>query len=142
MTRVDFYILQPGAAGNRYTLACRLAEKAVQQQRRVLISVTSDEELRHMDRLLWTWREQSFIPHCILGMVDTALNPVLINTGPDPEDEHDVLINLRAEIPDYFSRFERVAECIDQDETQKAASRERYRFYRDHGYQLQSHEIR
>ena len=142
MTRVDFYILQPGAAGNRYTLACRLAEKAVQQQRRVLISVTSDEELRHMDRLLWTWREQSFIPHGILGMVDTALNPVLINTGPDPEEEHDVLINLRAEIPDYFSRFERVAECIDQDETQKAASRERYRFYRDHGYQLQSHEIR
>ena len=142
MTRVDFYILQPGAAGNRYTLACRLAEKAVQQQRRVLISVTSDEELRHMDRLLWTWREQSFIPHGVLGMVDTALNPVLINTGPDPEDEHDVLINLRAEIPDYFSRFERVAECIDQDETQKAASRERYRFYRDHGYQLQSHEIR
>lgn len=142
MTRVDFYILQPGAAGNRYTLACRLAEKAVQQQRRVLISVTSDEELRHMDRLLWTWREQSFIPHGILGMVDTALNPVLINTGPDPEEEHDVLINLRAEIPDYFSRFERVAECIDQDETQKAASRERYRFYRDHGYPLNSHQIR
>lgn len=141
MTRVDFYILQPGAVGNRYTLACRLAEKAVQQQHRVLISVTSDEELRHMDRLLWTWREQSFIPHGILGKADSALNPVLINTGADPVNEHDVLINLCSGIPDYFSRFERVAECVDGDETLKAASRERYRFYRDHGYPLNSHQI-
>jgi DNA polymerase-3 subunit chi len=142
MTRVDFYILQPAATGNRYTLACRLAEKAWQQQRRILISVTSDEELRHMDRLLWTWREQSFIPHGILGAADARLNPILISAGADPADEHDVLINLRPEVPAYFSRFERVAECVDQDETQKATSRDRYRFYRDHGYPLNSHQIR
>ncbi len=70
MTRVDFYILQPAAYGNRYTLACRLAEKAWRQQHRILISVTNDEELRHMDRLLWTWRAQSFIPHGIYGKSD------------------------------------------------------------------------
>lgn len=142
MTRVDFYILQPAARGNRYTLACRLAEKALEQEHRVLISVTGDEELRHMDRLLWTWREQSFIPHGILGKADAGLNPILINAGSDPADEHDVLINLRPEIPDYFSRFARVAECVDQDAAQKASSRDRYRFYRDHGYPLNSHQIR
>lgn len=142
MTRVDFYILQPQARGNRYTLACRLAEKAWQQQHRVLISVNSDEELRHMDRLLWTWREQSFIPHGILGSNDAGLNPILITTDQDPGDEHDVLINLRQEIPEYFSRFQRVAECVDQDEQQIAASRDRYRFYRDHGYPMDSHQIR
>ena len=142
MTRVDFYVLQPTARGNRYTLACRLAEKALEQGHRILISVTGDEELRHMDRLLWTWREQSFVPHGILGKADAGLNPVLIDAGSDPADEHDVLINLRAEIPDYFSRFARVAECVDQDPVQKASSRERYRFYRDHGYPLDSHQIR
>lgn len=142
MTRVDFYVLQPAAAGNRYTLACRLAEKALNQQHRILISVASDEELRHMDRLLWTFREQSFIPHGILGKADAALNPILLNTSADPADEHDVLINLCPEVPDYFSRFERVAECVDQDEKQKAASRQRYKFYRDHGYPMNSHKIR
>lgn len=142
MTRIDFYILQPAARGNRYTLACRLAEKAWLQQHRVLISVTNDEELRHMDRLLWTWREQSFIPHGLLGKVEARFNPILISAGEDPAQEHDVLINLRSEIPEYFSRFERVAECVDQDEAQKAASRERYKFYRDHGYPLNSHQIR
>jgi len=95
-----------------------------------------------MDRLLWTWREQSFIPHGILGKAEARLNPILISAGTDPAEEHDVLINLRAQIPEYFSRFERVAECVDQDETQKAASRERYKFYRDHGYPLDSHQIR
>ncbi len=142
MTQVDFYILQPQAAGNRYTLACRLAEKAWQQQHRVLISVNNDEELRHMDRLLWTWREQSFLPHGILGSSDAKLNPILITIDPDPGDEHDVLINLQLETPGYFSRFQRVAECVDQDEKQKAASRDRYRFYRSHGYPLNTHEIR
>lgn len=142
MTRVDFYILQPEAADNRYTLACRLAEKAWGQQHRVLISVTSDEELRHMDRLMWVWRERSFIPHGILGTADTRLNPILISAGTDPADEHDVLINLRPEVPDYFSRFKRVAECVDKEETQKTTSRDRYRFYRDHGYPLNSHQVR
>jgi DNA polymerase-3 subunit chi len=142
MTRVDFYILQPAAAGNRYTLACRLAEKALEQQHRVLISVTNDEELRHMDRLLWTRREQSFVPHGILGTANPKLNPILISADADPADENDVLINLRPEIPDYFSRFKRVAECVDQDETQKAASRKRYKFYKDRGYPMNSHQIR
>ncbi len=141
MTRVDFYILQPATNGNRYTLACRLTEKAWRQRHRILISVANDEELRHMDRLLWTWREQSFIPHGIHGKADSRLNPILISSGSEPADEHEVLINLRPEVPEYFSRFERVAECVDQDEAQKAAGRKRYKFYRDHGYPLNSHQI-
>ena len=141
MTRVDFYVLSPQASGNRYALACRLAEKAWRQNHRVLIQVDSREAAQHVNRLLWTFRDGSFIPHGLLGEADPALNPVLVNDGDDPGDEHDVLINLARGVPAFFSRFERVAECVDSETEVRAAGRERFRYYRDRGYPLHTVEI-
>ena len=140
MTRVDFYVLKEGCRGNRFTLAARLAEKAWHHGHRVLICVPDEEQQRHMDRLLWTLRDTSFVPHGLLRQADPELNPVLI-TLDDAGEEHDVLINLKADIPDFFSRFERVAECVDHDGQAREESRRRYRFYRERGYPLHTHEI-
>lgn len=142
MTQVDFYILKPQARDDRFGLACRLAEKAWQKGHRVLIHTNDDEEARHLDRLLWVYRDQSFVPHGRLDKVDADLNPVLLTCqGQEPGDEHDVLINLAAEVPRFFSRFERVAECVDKDEQARQLSRKRFRYYREHGYPLNSHDI-
>ena len=78
----------------------------------------------------------------MLGKVESDLNPVLIaNQGQEPGEEHDVLINLAAEVPRFFSRFERVAECVDKDENARQLSRNRFRYYREHGYPLNNHDI-
>ena len=74
---------------------------------------------------------------------------VLFNVNPqvprflvgDPLRLGQVLINLAAEVPIFFSRFERLIECVDHDSAVKSASRERFRFYRDHGYPLNTHNI-
>ena len=141
MTKVGFYILPEGARSNRYTLACRLADKAYQQGHRVFLHTGSDEEARHMERLLWTFRDGSFIPHGLLGQADPTVTPVLIGGGEDAGEEHDVLINLHPQVPDFFSRFERVVEPIDQDAEIRNAGRSRFRFYKDRGYPLETHEI-
>jgi DNA polymerase-3 subunit chi len=142
VTQVDFYILTDQARDDRFGLACRLAEKAWQQGRRVLLHTGGTDEARHLDRLLWSYREQSFVPHGALGEADPALNPVLVGRpGQDPGEEHDVLINLASEVPTFFSRFDRVLECVDSDEAARQASRDRYRFYNEHGYPLQTHNI-
>ncbi len=140
MTRVDFYVLKPGSRGNRYTLAARLAEKAWRSGHRVLVAVASEEEQRHMDRLLWTFRDTGFVPHGLLGQADPLLNPVLI-TLDNADDEHEVLINLQSAVPEFFSRFQRVAECVDDEPGVREAGRDRYRFYRERGYPLQVHEL-
>ena len=140
MTRIDFYVLEPGARDNRWSLACRLAEKAWQQGHRVLLHTDSPDEARHLDRLLWTFRDQGFVPHGLLGRADPALNPVLIGHG-EAAEEHDVLVNLSAAVPPFFSRFARLAECVDDEPGARAASRTRFRYYRDHGYPLQTHPI-
>ena len=141
MTKIDFYVVAPQAQGSRFLLASRVADKARKAGHRVVIHTASDEEARHMDRMLWTFNEQSFIPHARLGEGDPALNPILIGDASKSHDEHDVLINLGTEVPTFFSRFERLAECVDNDQTIRNASRERYRFYRDRGYPLEMHEI-
>lgn len=141
MTQVDFYILGAQSTGDRFTMACRLAGKAWQQGRRVYLHTNSEAESRHLDRLLWTFRQESFIPHGLLEQSDPALNPVVIGHANHGGDEHDVLINLAPEAPEFFSRFHRVAECIDHDAEIKKAGRDRYSFYRDRGYPLNTHEI-
>lgn len=141
MTRIDFYLLQEQAQGNRFTLACRLVEKAYRQQHRIFIYTASQEESQHMDRLLWTYRQDSFIPHGLLHKVDTALTPVLIGHEDDAGNEHDVLVNLSNKVPAFFSRFERLAEPLDQTPELVTAGRERFRYYRERGYPLNHHEI-
>ena len=143
MTQVDFYVLAEQASGNRFTLACRLSEKIYHQGRRILIHTENLEETRHMDRLLWTFRQGSFVPHAAAGECETTITPVIITLEASmAEAEHDVLINLTAEIPAIFSRFDRVAEIIDKEPQVVTAGRERFRFYRDRGYPLNKHDIR
>jgi DNA polymerase-3 subunit chi len=141
MTQVDFYVLEPDAGGDRFQLACRIAEKARRAGHRVLIHAPLESETRHVDGLLWTLWEHSFIPHGVLGRDAPELNPILIGDGGAAAAEHEVLINLAAEVPLFFSRFERLIECVDHDAAVKAASRERFRYYREHGYPLNTHTV-
>lgn len=141
MTRVDFYVLGESGESGRYRFACRLVEKIYQQQRRAYIHTGSEEEARQLDRLLWTYRQDSFLPHGLLGVVNPQFTPILIGWGEDPGSENDVLINLAPEVPIFFSRFDRVSEIIDADPQVRDLGRQRYRFYRDRGYPLESHQI-
>ena len=141
MTQVDFYVLGDNFSGDRYSLACRLVSKVWQQGRRIYLNTNSEAESKHMDRLLWTFREDSFIPHSLHNKADHDLNPVLIGHSDDIGDEHDVLLNLATEVPTFFSSFERVTEIIDNDSEVRRTGRVRFRFYRDRGYPITTHEI-
>ena len=141
MTQVDFYILDDNASGDRYHLACRVAEKARRAGHRVLIHTPLAAESKHVDNLFWTMWEQGFVPHGLLGRDNPEVNPILIGDGSTDEEEHEILINLSSEVPVFFSRFERLIECVDHDDAVKAAGRERFRYYRAHGYPLKTHNI-
>jgi DNA polymerase-3 subunit chi len=142
MTQIDFYVLDERAMGNRFTLACRLSEKIYHQGRRILIHTNSEEESRHMNRLLWTFRQGSFIPHGMTKECDPSATPVIISHDKESCEEKDVLINLASEAPNFFSRFDRVAEIIDKEPQVVTAGRERFRFYRNRGYTPNKHDIK
>lgn len=137
MTQIEFYILENETP--RELMACRLVEKAWQQKHRVHIHTESSVQSRMIDDMLWSFSEDSFIPHEI-GSHNEKLVTVSIDHAADPVC-HDVLINLAPEVPVFFSRFERVSEIIDNNPEHKEKGRDRYRFYRDRGYELSTQKI-
>jgi DNA polymerase-3 subunit chi len=144
VTQVDFYILPNDSAEGRLLLACRIADKALQQGQHVLINTDSPAENARLDDLLWTFSQGSFIPHRVIDAAasEPSAEPVLIGCGVTPEgsDWH-VLVNLASTVPDFFSRYQRVAELVDGNEQRRAQGRERFRFYRDRGYELNTHQM-
>jgi len=144
VTRVEFYILASEAADARLKMACKIAEEALQSDRHVFINATSDTEARQLDELLWTYSQGSFIPHAIVREppAQPPREPVLIGLRAEPVGERwDLMINLAADVPEFFSRYEHVAELVDGDAARREQGRERYRFYRDRGYALNTHQV-
>jgi DNA polymerase-3 subunit chi len=110
----------------------------------VFINATSDIDAQKLDELLWTFSQGSFIPHRIArdGADTVPAEPVIIGLNRSPLGERwDLMINLAADVPEFFSRYRRVAEVVDGNATRRAQSRDRYRFYRDRGYTLNTHQV-
>lgn len=139
MTQIGFYILRESDDKGLLLLACRLAEKAYQRKYRVYIHTPETDAQRRLDDKLWTFSQGSFVPHALAGE-DTAA-PVLIGGEEPPPGVDGVLINLAPDVPDFFSRFERLIELVSADGEQRKLARNRYRFYQDRGYSLETHEI-
>jgi DNA polymerase-3 subunit chi len=142
MTRVDFYVLPVAEPHGRLSFACRIAEKAWAAGHRVYLHLEDDAEARALDEMLWTFRAASFVPHTLA--VDTGAPadcPVVIGTGNDPGDHHEVLVNLGTQVPEFFGRFQRVAEVVLSDPEARAASRRRWSYYKDRGYTLEHHDM-
>lgn len=140
MTRVDFYISNTTHAENALLTACRLADKAYRLGHRIFIQTADAEQAARLDELLWSYRDGSFVPHA-LDSGDNDSQPVLIGHSSEPASIRDLLINLANDIPAFFSRFERVAEVVNGRAELRDAARERFRFYRERGYALETHEI-
>ena len=97
--------------------------------------------LQRIDRLLWTAPAISFIPHCFPGDPLAAVTPVIVDHdgGEPPHDE--LLLNLRTEWPPFFSRFQRVIEIVSLDDDGRTEARARFKFYRDRGYEIRTHDL-
>jgi DNA polymerase-3 subunit chi len=137
VTSIDFYF----NAEDRLQVACRLAGKAASQKKRLLIYAPQDELAQRVDRMLWTWPAIGFVPHCLAGEPLAAETPVLIAHDGEVPEGVELLLNLAADSPPHFARFERLLEIVSTEEDERLAGRARYKFYRDRGYPIESHDL-
>ena len=139
MTRVDFYISKDQGETACQLIVARLTEKAVKQGLRVFIHSASQQEAKVMDDLLWSAKPASFLPHSLADIEPT--DNIVIGWGQEPVVHDEVLINLTANAPPFFSRFKRVAEVVTQDPDRIDALRSAWRFYKDRGYPLGKYDV-
>ena len=137
MTSIDFYT----HVVDRLEVAARLVAKAFQQHGSVRVLTPDPAATEALDRALWLRPPTAFLPHC---RVDSALapeTPIWVDHVVDHSGPAAVLINLHPAPPPFFSRFERLAEIVGLDDADVAAGRERYRYYRERGYELRTHNL-
>ena len=137
MTSIDFYF----NAADRLQVACRLAGKALAQGRSLLVYAPDGDTASRIDKLLWTWPATGFVPHCAPRDPLAADTPVLIAADAEAPKRCELLLNLSAACPPHFERFERLLEVVGADEAERAAGRERYRYYRSRGYPIANHDL-
>ena len=139
--RVDFYLLNDESPEARGLIACRLLEKAYRRGHRVFVYCNNQQEAESLDELLWTFKEDSFIPHNLQGEGPEPPPPVQIGYSKEPRDYQDILLNLADDVPNFYTRFRRVIELVPNNEIGKERSRTHYREYRSKGCDLQTHTI-
>lgn len=132
MTKIDFYT----GSTDRLRTACQLSHKAMQNGVRVALSAPDAATADALDKLLWQFPATAFIPHCRSDAEEAEQCPVVLNSGNDRFPHYDLLISLHDECVSFFSRFERVIEIVTGDAENSRLGRERYKFYKDRGYEL------
>ena len=140
MTRIDFYVVASSAQEERLAFVCKWVQKAYRAGKKVFIAVDNEKQANYLDNLLWQFEPESFLPHDCEGK-PASLAPVKIGFSGDCGDFHDCLVNLCADIPGFFSRFERVAEVVCQEERILEQTRRHYSFYQERHHPIQTHRL-
>ena len=137
LTQIDFYF----HAENKLQTACALSAEAYASGLRVLAFCPDPEASQKFSRMLWSTPAIGFIPHCAPDDRLAAVTPVIVDHDGANLLHDQVLLNLRHAWPAFFSRFQRLIEIVSLDEEDRRLARERYKFYRDRGYEIQSHDM-
>ncbi|MCC6196630.1 MAG: DNA polymerase III subunit chi [Burkholderiales bacterium] len=135
MTLIDFY----SGVEDRLAIAARLVAKAASAHGSVRVLTPDAATTDALDKLLWMVPATGFLPHCRMDSPLAGETPVWIDHRLEHTGPAAVLVNLHREAPPFFSRFERLAEIVGLDDVD--AGRERYRFYRERGYELRAHDM-
>jgi DNA polymerase III subunit chi len=108
-----------------------LIEKCLERKWRVLV-VGHEETIERLDRALWTYRDESFLPHG-RATKDAAKQPVLLSTEAAPTNGAKVALLLDGSDADAAS-FERCLVVFDGgDETARAKARQQFKAASDTG---------
>jgi len=137
MTRIDFYQLDP-QRHRADRVVCQLCQKAYENKQNTLLLTQSPEQTAHLDKQLWIYADDSFLPHDT-EQDDGFDTPILIHNTLPENCQRQLLINLTDDIPDNFAQYERIIELVTEDNKQQA--RHHYSFYKERGYPLNHHSL-
>lgn len=139
MTEIAFHFNAP----DRLAYACRFARKVQRSGARLVISAPA-ETLVTLDRMLWTLAAQDFVAHCRDDADEELVHasPVLLAADSRSAPHHEVLLNLHADVPEGFGRFDKLVEVVSaQDESDRAKARARWKHYASRGYAITRHDL-
>ena len=137
MTKVDFYFNVP----DKLSKTVQLCEESLVKGRQAMIFTESEAMNAAIQAMLWQHSATSFLANSTADSDQHTLAPIVLAHHGERLCQDDVLINLQKQHPPFFSRFRQLVELVGIDEEDKVAARQRFKFYRDRGYQIQSIDV-
>ena len=137
MTEIKFFF----NVDNKIHFACRIAKRAYEDGRKLIVYAASSRLTDEFDRQLWSFAPLSFVPHVKAAHPLAGQTPIVLANDESGLTHHDSLINLGDDPPPFFSRFEALREVVNCDEEDRALARERLKFYKSRGFQIQTQDM-
>ena len=135
MTEVLFYHLQNVSIES---VLPPLLEKSLERGWRVVVQASSEERIEALDAHLWTFREDSFLPHGTWREAEARSQPILLTVNPDNPNGAVVRFLIEgAMIPEDAEAYQRIVLIFDgEDPDAVAAARERWRESKAKGFDV------
>ncbi|MGN6328357.1 MAG: DNA polymerase III subunit chi [Rhodanobacter sp.] len=138
--RADFYLIaKPRFREQPLLLVCELARKAYAAQQPLLILTRDFAQAEAVDELLWSFDEDSFIPHQLAGDEDDATTAVLIVPLGMETADRPLVLNLRDACAP--GNYERVLEVVSADPSAREGSRARWKEYQRRGFEVRKFDM-
>ena len=135
MTEVLFYHLQNMSLEN---VLPPLLEKSLERGWRVVVQSTSQERTESLDAHLWTYSDDSFLPHATARASDAQDQPIILSAEEaNPNRAHVRFLIDNAALPADTDTYERVVLVFNgEDEEALAAARQAWKDCKSRGYDV------
>lgn len=132
MTEVLFYHLQNAPLER---VLPDLLERSLQRGWRAIVRAGSKERLDALNNTLWTYRDESFLPHGTLEDGPPDLEPILLTTDAENPNGANVLFLVDGAEPGEITGYERCVLMFDgRDADAVAAARNHWKTLKDAGH--------
>ena len=112
-----------------------LLEKTLAKGWRALVRTTGSDRIDHLDGWLWSWREDSFLPHATSDDAEPERQPVLLTIRTDNPNSAQALFLLDGAEGGKLDGYERCILLFDgRDEAAVAEARGRWKAFANAGH--------
>jgi len=114
-----------------------LLEKTLERGWRAVIQAGSQERVEALDTALWTYRDDSFLPHGTLSDGPPEEQPIFLTTGPDAPNGATIRFFVDGSDADDLGPYERAIYLFDgRDEAAVANARTQWSNAKEAGHQV------
>jgi DNA polymerase-3 subunit chi len=114
----------------------------VSQGAKVYLNTDSKQQAEYWDDLLWQQKAEQFMAHHLIGEGPKNGTPLEVGYSQlKPSWNRQLVINLAKDNTNFAGTFTQVIDFVPCNEKEKQLARERYKQYRQAGYQMQTVDI-
>jgi DNA polymerase-3 subunit chi len=111
-----------------------LLEKTLARGWKAIVRTPDPQRLEHLDSWLWSYRDESFLPHGLAGEPAAARQPILITSAFDNPNGADALFLIDGADPGPLDAYSRCILLFDgRDEAALQLARQRWKGFKADG---------